>query len=63
MRIKLGGAIIIVFLCLFLLVQSTSAEAFPVNAYFFYGDGCPHCGVEKEFLHDVLQDEYPNLTL
>jgi glutaredoxin len=63
MRIKLGGAIIIVFLCLFLLVQSTSAEAFPVNAYFFYGDGCPHCGVEKEFLHDVLQDEYPNLTI
>ena len=63
MKIKLGGAIIIVFLCLFLLVQSTSAEAFPVNAYFFYGDGCPHCGVEKEFLHDVLQDEYPNLTI
>ena len=63
MKIKLGGAIIIVFLCLFLLVQSTSAEAFPVNAYFFYGDGCPHCGVEKEFLYDVLKDEYPNLTI
>lgn len=63
MRARLRGTIIIVFLCLFLLVQSASAEAFPVNAYFFYGDGCPHCGAEKEFLHDVLQNEYPNLTI
>jgi hypothetical protein len=63
MKAKLGGAIIVAFFCLFLLIQPTSAEAFPVNAYFFYGDGCPHCGVEKEFLHDVLQNEYPNLTI
>jgi hypothetical protein len=63
MKVSLGGAILIVFLSLFLLIQSVEAEVFPVNAYFFYGIGCPHCGVEKDFLYDVLQNEYPNLTI
>jgi len=63
MKIGLKKTIFIVFLCLFLLIQSVEAEVFPVNAYFFYGDGCPHCAVEKDFLYDVLEDEYPSLTV
>ncbi len=33
-----------------------------VNAYLFYGEGCPHCAKEKQFL-DVLEKEYPNLKI
>jgi len=25
----------------------------PVNVYFFWGQGCPHCEREKEFLADL----------
>jgi glutaredoxin len=38
----------------------TQAEA--VRAYFFYGDGCPHCGAEEEFLKTLKQD-YPALEI
>jgi len=33
-----------------------------IRLYFFYGDGCPHCGEEKEFL-TALQSQYPNLNV
>lgn len=32
-----------------------------VSFYLFYGDGCPHCAHEKEWL-DTIQKEYPNVT-
>jgi hypothetical protein len=63
MKIRSKETIFIVFLCLFLLIQPVEAEVFPVNAYFFYGTGCPHCAVEKDFLYDVLENEYPSLTV
>jgi len=28
-----------------------------VNMYLFYGDGCPHCAEEEEFLEEYLQTE------
>lgn len=34
-----------------------------VNAYLFYGDGCPHCAQEKEFLYKTLKVKYPNLRI
>ena len=33
-----------------------------VKLYLFYGDGCPHCADEKEFL-DSIEDKYPNLEI
>lgn len=42
------------------LSQSEAANT-PV-LYFFWGDGCPHCEKEKEFLHE-LQQRYPQLDM
>jgi thiol-disulfide isomerase/thioredoxin len=33
-----------------------------VELVLFWGDGCPHCAAEKEWLEDV-QDEYPGLII
>lgn len=63
MKTKLAKIISVVFLCLLVSIQLTNAQVFPVNAYFFYGEGCPHCGLERTFLFDVLKDEYPNLEI
>ncbi len=30
--------------------------------YFFWGDGCPHCKVEKNFLNQI-QNQYPNIVI
>jgi len=34
----------------------------PVALYLFWGDGCPHCAAEKEFLPDLV-NRYPNLEV
>ena len=41
---------------------SVNAEERIVNIHLFYGDGCPHCAAEKEFLSDYLKDK-PNVKL
>ncbi|HDQ88642.1 MAG TPA: hypothetical protein ENN92_00630 [candidate division WWE3 bacterium] len=50
----------------FLLVNGLYATpAFadsPINAYFFWGEGCPHCAQEEAFL-EGLQKEYSNLKI
>lgn len=56
----LAGAIIFTF---FLLVQPVSAKTVLVNAYLFYGDGCPHCAKERQYLSDVLERKYSNLKI
>ena len=33
-----------------------------VNLYFFYGDGCPHCAKEEEFL-DKLEEKYEQIEV
>lgn len=56
--------------CLFTIVFMSFFFALPVDAlendtitiYLFYGDGCPHCAAEKEFLDDV-EDKYDNVEL
>jgi len=47
------------FLLLALLSPLASAAT---NAYFFWGDGCPHCEKEKPFL-SYLEDRYPDLKV
>ncbi|NPV41753.1 MAG: glutaredoxin family protein [Anaerolineae bacterium] len=34
----------------------------PVNVYFFWGDGCPHCAAEKPFLESLVE-QYPQVKL
>jgi cytochrome c biogenesis protein CcdA/glutaredoxin len=33
-----------------------------VNAYLFYGEGCPHCAKEKAFF-ETIKDKYPSLKI
>lgn len=41
--------------------QEVRAAEHPI-LYFFWGDGCPHCEKEKEFLQP-LQEKYPELEM
>ena len=34
----------------------------PVNVYFFWGDGCPHCAAEKPFLESLVEQN-PQIKL
>ncbi len=44
----------VVLFSLFIGLGSGSAYASSaVNAYLFYGDGCPHCAAEKQFLNQM----------
>jgi len=59
--------IFIILLFLGFLVLSPQnvlpAQANPgINVYFFYGDGCPHCAKEEEFL-DKLEAENENIEI
>ena len=57
-------------LCLFVGIIASFLFCLPVNAleddtiniYLFYGDGCPHCAAEKEFLNSI-EDKYDNVEL
>lgn len=31
--------------------------------YFFWGDGCPHCEKEMDFLQNTVEKEYPDLNI
>ncbi len=44
------------------LASEPAAEAFPVDLYVFWGDGCPHCADQKPFLRE-LEALYPNVTV
>jgi glutaredoxin len=57
---KILGLFLFTFL---FLAQPVSAQNIPVNAYFFYGDGCPHCAEERQYLLHTLKNEYPNLQV
>lgn len=52
-----------IFLVVFLLAFSLPVNAAEnINAYLFYGEGCPHCAQEGEFL-ESLKIEYPELEI
>ena len=56
---------------LFTFINSPSAQVLaqgqdqvnPVNIYFFWGDGCPHCAAEKPFLEALEKKYAPNVIL
>ncbi|MBN1331916.1 hypothetical protein JW978_03460 [Candidatus Dojkabacteria bacterium] len=39
------------------VAKAESLNVAPVNIYIFYGEGCPHCAKEREFL-DKIKNEY-----
>ncbi len=43
---------IIILLCVLLIPGKVFADDF--NIYLFYGDGCPHCKAEEEFLNEYI---------
>ena len=47
---------LIVFAILLLLPVSAKANEKVINIHLFYGNGCPHCAAEEEFLSDYLKD-------
>lgn len=56
--------LVALFLFLFAATGMPAANAAePVNAYFFYGEGCPHCAKERDFLFGEMKREYPNLKI
>lgn len=53
----------IVLVGLFSFIPTTSTYAAEdLSIYLFWGNGCPHCAKEKEYLAEVLPD-FPNVTL
>lgn len=51
------------FLSLFFIAIPAFAEnSFDINAYFFFGDGCPHCENENAFLESI-KSNYPSLNI
>jgi len=61
---KVFKIIIGLFLLSIILIPHTGkAEALkPVNIYFFYGDGCPHCAKEEQFLQKIINN-YPQVNV
>ena len=51
---------ILIIPCSTLVVDAAESENDPVNIYFFYGDGCPHCAEAEEFF-DSIEDEYGDM--
>ena len=47
---------LIVFAILLLLPVSAKSDEKLINIHLFYGNGCPHCAAEEEFLSDYLKD-------
>lgn len=42
--------------------QSLAQQPHPVDIYFFWGDGCPHCSEQKPFLKE-LGERYPSVRV
>jgi len=63
---KLSIIIVLLFACFFalspIITQAQYRAPEPVNIYFFYGDGCPHCAEEERFL-DKLKIEIPSIKI
>ena len=44
-------------------VEDIKFEKNKVNVYFFWGEGCPHCKAEYEFLESVYKKYYKNINI
>lgn len=63
MKLNVKEALGIFLFVFFIWIQPVSTSAISVNAYFFYGEGCPHCAQEKKYLLQVLKVKYPSLQI
>jgi thiol-disulfide isomerase/thioredoxin len=54
--------IMVIYLILNLLTIGQAKETDHPILYFFWGEGCPHCEDEKDFL-ELLQQQYPELEM
>lgn len=54
--------VITIFALSFALFTSSVEADTQVNAYLFYGDGCPHCAKERQFLSNI-ENKYPELQI
>lgn len=52
---KILNYILVILLAFFIVPLATKAEEV-INIHLFYGNGCPHCAHEKEFLAEYLKD-------
>jgi len=57
---KILIALSFLFLFLFTANFVQAQDEKPVEIYFFWGEGCPYCAQESEFL-DKMEDKYPTL--
>ena len=53
---------VIFVVCLFMITPFVINAQEEVDIYLFWGDGCPHCAHEKEFLNE-LEKEDENLNV
>jgi len=53
---------IVLFISFFSVATPLFAADNNINAYFFYGNGCPHCEKENIFLESIKYD-YPTLNI
>lgn len=54
--------LLLVGFILFLLCPIVVLAKNPVDIYFFYGDGCPHCAEESQFLNSLTL-KYSNINI
>ncbi len=55
--------IIVTLIFSFILFTSSTKAEGSVDAHLFYGEGCPHCAKESQFLFHVLKSKYPELEI
>ena len=60
-HLMIGLGLLVALGASLLILQEAIAAEHPI-LYFFWGEGCPHCEKEKEFL-SRLQEKYPELEM
>ena len=58
---KISKYILILFTILLIIPNSVQAKE-KIKIYLFWGDGCPHCEAEQQYLKN-LQKDYPNIEI
>ena len=53
---KLFKYLVLILFAFLFSIHTVNAEDKEINIHLFYGDGCPHCEDEKEFLDEYLKD-------
>ena len=54
---KLRKILLVLILMLIVIPFNVKADEKVINIYLFYGDGCPHCAAEEEFLDEYLNNK------